>query len=290
MLDARLLGEPDFRSGAGEPLAVHGLQRELLVYLLVHLDASLPRDQVACALWPEVREERSRARLSTALWRLRGALTGAASIDKADPGHLRLPAGDVTLDVAAFERVAVPLCDPRHGPLLRGEADVLAEALGLYGGDLAAGVDAAWLMDERERLRMLRLRTLTRLLDHAAAAGQTEQAISWGNDILQDDPLREGVHRTLMRCYARAGDRTAALRQYRTCRRLLRDELGVEPMPETVACAEEIAAGGGAEVNGADRSTDALLGRLERMRDQIAALGEAVDQAITELHVTSAAD
>jgi hypothetical protein len=40
-------------------------------------------------------------------------------------------------------------------------------------------------------------------------------------------------HRELMRCYYRQNDRAAAIRQYRTCVRILRDELGIGPMPET---------------------------------------------------------
>jgi DNA-binding SARP family transcriptional activator len=51
--------------------------------------------------------------------------------------------------------------------------------------------------------------------------------------LLQDDPLRESVHREVMSLLYRAGDRPAALRQFAVCTEVLQRELEVEPMGET---------------------------------------------------------
>jgi DNA-binding SARP family transcriptional activator len=58
-----------------------------------------------------------------------------------------------------------------------------------------------------------------------------------------NDPLREDAHRGAMRCFARAGRRELALRQYQTCQKVLREELGVSPGEETERLGEVIRRG-----------------------------------------------
>jgi DNA-binding SARP family transcriptional activator len=62
-----------------------------------------------------------------------------------------------------------------------------------------------------------------------------QEAISAGQLILESDPLREEVHRALMRCYWRLGQRSAAAQQFQRCAKLLQAELQILPMPETIA-------------------------------------------------------
>jgi LuxR family maltose regulon positive regulatory protein len=54
------------------------------------------------------------------------------------------------------------------------------------------------------------------------------------------DQYYEVAHREIMRCYYRQGDRAAAIRQYQTCARILREEMGVNPMPETEQLYQQI--------------------------------------------------
>src|SRR3546814_5631924 len=62
-----------------------------------------------------------------------------------------------------------------------------------------------------------------------------ESAIRTAKRILALDPLREDMHRWLMRAFAAAGQRASALAAYDACRSLLQEELGVPPEPETDA-------------------------------------------------------
>jgi DNA-binding SARP family transcriptional activator len=77
-------------------------------------------------------------------------------------------------------------------------------------------------------------------MQNAAVRGDLEAAIGHGQRLLADDPLRETVHREVMRLYFRNGQRAEAIRQYERCARLLAEELEVEPMPETRALLLEI--------------------------------------------------
>jgi tetratricopeptide (TPR) repeat protein len=141
----------------------------------------------------------------------------------------------VETDVAAFERAVA-----------EGTPAALERAVGLYRGDLLAGLGVTappfedWLMTERERLRELALEALARLLTGQRAAGETAPAVQSARRLLALDPLQEAVHRTLMRLYAQAGRRDAALRQYQDCVDALRRELDAEPEAETKALYQEI--------------------------------------------------
>jgi DNA-binding SARP family transcriptional activator len=57
------------------------------------------------------------------------------------------------------------------------------------------------------------------------------------------DPWREEAHRRLMWLLISIGDRAAAIAQYEACRRTLEEDLGVEPMAETVALYQQLLAG-----------------------------------------------
>ena len=69
------------------------------------------------------------------------------------------------------------------------------------------------------------------------------KGIAAATRLLNIDPLREETHRQMMDLLWRSGQRGKALEQFDTCQHLLRDELGIEPNPETVALAERIRAG-----------------------------------------------
>jgi DNA-binding SARP family transcriptional activator len=96
-------------------------------------------------------------------------------------------------------------------------------------------------MGERERLRELAVETLARLLRHYQARPvAVAAAIHSALRLLRLDRTQEVVHRTLIRLYTRQGRRAEALRQYQRCVSALRDELGIEPEPETVLLHHEI--------------------------------------------------
>jgi DNA-binding SARP family transcriptional activator len=138
------------------------------------------------------------------------------------------------LDIQVFETLLADSI-PRSGASLTGDrATALEEAVELYRGDLLEGVYEDWVIFERERLRELLLMALDRLMEYHRGREAWSEAITHGQRLLGIDPLREHVHRELMRLHYLRGDRAAALRQYDACRRLLRHELKVDPMEETV--------------------------------------------------------
>lgn len=97
-----------------------------------------------------------------------------------------------------------------------------------------------WQRYQTESLKRVLGRVLERLTTVAAGTGRVDDALAAARRWLALDPLHEPAHRQLMLAYAWADPKSAALRQYRDCVRILDEELGVAPLPETTQLAELI--------------------------------------------------
>ena len=226
---------------------IHAVQ-SLLAWLLLQRKKTHARETLAGLFWGEQDETRARSCLSTALWRLRQVLEpkgiprGTYLIAQSDAVGFNC-ASDYWLDVAAFEDGV-----GRHLPAVAERNDAFdwshAEtAVACYTGDLLEGFYDYWALRERERLRMLYLDSLGTLLHHYSQTAALEPALRCGRQILVLDPLREDIHRAVIRLHVRNGHRALALKQYESCRAALEEELGVEPMEETRALCAELLAG-----------------------------------------------
>ena len=89
----------------------------------------------------------------------------------------------------------------------------------------------------------IHLEMLADMAECHVALDQYAEAVAICRTILVDDPCREGIHRTLMEYLVCLGHTDSARAQYHHCRRVLADELGVEPLPETQALYRRIMAG-----------------------------------------------
>ena len=100
-----------------------------------------------------------------------------------------------------------------------------------------------WTMVERERLSNAYMDMLGRLAIHYMEVGQHQESIQACYRVLEKDRCHEDSYRLLMRCYVKLGLRGRALRQYRLCEKILRQEYGTAPSPETHALCRSIMMG-----------------------------------------------
>ena len=115
-----------------------------------------------------------------------------------------------------------------NGPSLRDEdIDEL-----MLAGDVLPDWYDDWIVIQRERFRQARLHAL-RLRRTLVHRGRYESAIDVGLAAVAGEPLRESAHRAVILVHLAEGNRSEALRQYELCRRLLKEQLGLEPSPET---------------------------------------------------------
>jgi len=84
-------------------------------------------------------------------------------------------------------------------------------------------------VDERERLRQIRLHALEKLSALLSDAGRHSDAIRAALAAIRLEPLRETAHRALIEAHLAEGNWSEARRQFRRCQRLFREELGIEP-------------------------------------------------------------
>jgi DNA-binding SARP family transcriptional activator len=117
-----------------------------------------------------------------------------------------------------------------------------------------------------------------------AESGRIEDALEYGRRILRMDPMRECVQRQVMWLHVLNGHQGNAIRQYQDCARILQDELGVSPMPETRALYEFIAAKPPAGKDAAATSTatraDGELGRLRSFISELNSHRQSVFSAL----------
>ncbi len=116
-----------------------------------------------------------------------------------------------------------------------GQAAICAYqmAVELYHTPYFTSLYYDWSEMERRHLTATYLTALRILTAHYAAINDYHRAILACERMLEADPLLEQVHCDLMRFWHRLGNRAAVVKQYRALGRLLADELGTDPMPET---------------------------------------------------------
>ena len=86
-----------------------------------------------------------------------------------------------------------------------------------------------WVAFERERFRLIALHALESMARWYVKASQFGPAIYCALAAVRLEPLRESSHRALIEAHLAEGNAAEAIYQYRYYRRLLRDELGIEP-------------------------------------------------------------
>jgi predicted ATPase/DNA-binding SARP family transcriptional activator len=239
-LELFLLGNPRIER-QGEPIEVDTRKAIALMAFLVMSGEVQSRDSLATLLWSEFDQSRARAALRRTLSPLRKGL-GGESLDVTRESIGVREDLDYWLDVEQFRNLLDQTAAHGHG---REEVcaeciSPLEKAVELYRGDFMEGFTLRdspnfdeWQFFQADRLSRELSGALDKLVQGLSATGAFRPAIAHAHRWLAMDPLREEVHRTLMSLHAWSGERSAALRQYRDCVRVLEQELGVSPLEET---------------------------------------------------------
>jgi DNA-binding SARP family transcriptional activator len=211
----------------GTPVPLPASAQRLLAFLALH-DHPVLRVYVAGMLWLDTPEERAFANLRSTLWRLNRSghrLVEATSRD------LRLTP-EVRVDFCEATRVAHLLLGGSTDP---DDLDVDWKPL---AGELLPDWYDEWVLIERERFRQLGLHALETLSERLAASRRFGQALEAVLAAIAGEPLRESAHRVLIKTHLAEGNTSEAIRQYRFYRKLLSDQLDLDPSPAMEALVE----------------------------------------------------
>ena len=225
MLRLTTLGSPAAERD-GQPLAFDTRKATALLAYLALEGQPQPRDRLAALFWPDADPARARSALRRTVSVTAGQVGDALLTERS---NLALADGAWRCDAVDFRELAA-----------RGDDTADTQAVELYRDDFLAGFslrDAPdfddWQGAIADDLRRLFATVLSRRADRAVENGDLEGALATAQRWLSLDPLHEPAHRMLMRLHAWRGDRSAAIRQYRSCARILDSELGVAPLDET---------------------------------------------------------
>jgi non-specific serine/threonine protein kinase len=212
--------------------------KELLFYLASH--PSRTKAEIGLALWPDISPAQLRNRLSTTLYHLRRTL-GRPDWIVFDEDEYRFNRSlEYQFDVEQFEEgLGNAARVKRHSP--EQAIQILQSALALYRGEFVQDLlEGEWFLLRREELRRKYLDGLLDLGHLLYEQGEYAVAAQTFHRAIDADPVVESAHRALMRCYERLGERGQALRHYQTLERIMLQELGSPPAPESVALYQEL--------------------------------------------------
>lgn len=234
-VQVRLFGTPAVVSDSGVVRTVPLSVQPLLAYLAVESHPARHRDRVMESLWPDLEPDRSRRRLNTAVWRVRTLLDRAGSkvLVCGPTGHVEL-SPEVVVDarkMAGFVEV-----QSSRVPTVEDDWETLVQ---LDDEEFVSGCYHDWVIETRLRLSHAINRCLDQTIRMLRESGQTERALACARTLARREPYREEVHRTVIRLTTELGRYDEAERQYMHCTAVLRSELAVQPVAETVLAAAE---------------------------------------------------
>ena len=212
----------------GESVELRGAKRRaLLALLILHANEVVRTDRLVDDLWGEHPPENAAAALHSHVSRLRKALGGHVLVTK--PWGYVLRANPETIDLLQFEALVAEA----RTLAAQERRERLRDALALWRGPALADVAAEpSLVGEVARLEELRLSALEQRIDTDLELGGEPGLVAELESLVATHPLRERLRGQLILALYRAGRQAEALEAYRETRRVLVEELGIEPSPE----------------------------------------------------------
>jgi len=220
------LGDLDLSTLPGKPVTFG-------VFVFMAVEQEVTRDRLVAVFWPDSPQEKARHALSQTLYEIRQIL-GEEGVESS--GNTVRPAEGLWVDCLEFTRLA--------------EAARNAEALALYGGPFLDGVYLAqthpfeeWVERTRARLARRHRAVVDPFISQCRLDGELERALEAAWKWVSLDPLDDGGQQHLIQLLAETGSRTEALSQFDRYEAMLQEELGLEPLEETLGLVEAIRAG-----------------------------------------------
>jgi basic membrane lipoprotein Med (substrate-binding protein (PBP1-ABC) superfamily)/DNA-binding SARP family transcriptional activator len=213
----------------------------VLAALLLRPDEVVPLERLVDEVWGDDPPPSAAHSLEAYVSRLRQSLVPHGVVLERRGGGYRIDLGDAVLDARLFETLIGEASQAAAAGDAKRAAAVATEALALWRGPVLAGVRLHLDGDaESRRLEELRLRALEIRLDADLALGRDRELVGELRRLVAEHPYRERLVAQLMVALYRSGRQADALGAYESTRRLLMDELGIQPGQELQRLSGEI--------------------------------------------------
>ncbi|MER6615594.1 AfsR/SARP family transcriptional regulator [Streptomyces xantholiticus] len=233
-----VLGPVRVRRGAQTLPPGSPQQRALLVALLLRDGRTATAHELIDAIWGEEPPSQALAAIRTYASRLRKALTSETLVSESGGYALRI--GRDALDLAVAQELAAEAYKANAAGDRAQARALLNKVLGLWDGEPLANVPGPYAENQRTRLVEWGMQLLETRLDIDLEVGRHAEAVSELTALTATHPLRERLRELLMLALYRSGRQAEALAVYADTRRLLADELGVDPRPELSSLQQRI--------------------------------------------------
>jgi predicted ATPase/DNA-binding SARP family transcriptional activator len=239
LLEIRLLGPFEVLAG-GTPADVGGSKRQALLAMLALRNGRIVAvDSLIDGLWGEELPSAPRNALHHHVARLRAALGEESIVGSSDGYALK----HARVDSVEFEALLAEARGALRDADVSAAADSVASALALWRGPALQGLSGtAWFDAEARRLETLHVDALEEQFEVALAFGEHRELTPAIRSALSDNPFRERLWGQLMIALYRSGRQADALEAFQEARRVLGDELGLEPGPDLRRLQEAILA------------------------------------------------
>jgi DNA-binding SARP family transcriptional activator len=227
VLEFRILGPLEVTSN-GDVVSIRGQKlRAALALLLVRPNEVVSTGRMIDALWGERAPRTAQTSLQNFISQLRKVL-GSHVVETLSPGY-RIRIEPNELDLGRFEL----LVGEARGRPADERVHTFREALALWRGPpLADFPYEAWAQDEIRRLDALRLTATEELFEAELEVGRHVEILPELESLVSKEPFQERLRSQLMLALYRSGRQADALQHYHALRRLLADEVAIEPTPE----------------------------------------------------------
>jgi DNA-binding SARP family transcriptional activator/predicted ATPase len=226
-MDFRILGPLEAADDTRPVKLTGGKQKALLALLLLHADRVVPMDRLVDDLWGDEVPESAQKMVQIFVSQLRKQLPGELLTTRA-PGYLVELDGH-SLDLRRFEELHAG----GREALARGRAGEAAAAfrgaLELWRGPALAEFEEPFARLEEARLAEQHLTCLEECIEVELTLGRHFELVAELDALVRRHPLRERLRGQLMLALYRCGRHAEALDVFQTFRRMLDDELGIDP-------------------------------------------------------------
>jgi len=217
--------------------------RQLVRMLAAERGCVVSRDALIEALWGEQLPADPGTNLNVVVNRARRALGEPDVLQTASGGYVLRDGPGVVIDAERFEELVSRARAARSRDDGADAARAAQAALELWGEPLPEDAYADWARPHRDRLERLHQDAVEIGADGLLATGNAREAVALAAQAVARQPLREAAYLLLVRAYAAEGDHAAAVAAYLDLRRMLADELGIDPSAEAVALYEQLLRG-----------------------------------------------
>lgn len=228
--------------------------RALLAYLMLESDKPHSRDHLVGLFWGEGDDIKAAKNMRQALSNLRKTIQDTDSENSfllmaSDTIQANINNPHLWVDTQIFENLIADCEKHLHRRIENCAACAyrLEQATQLYRGELLHGFNLKdsgyfqdWLVARREYFHQKMISVLEHLVDYHQLRREYKPAIGYARRLVSMDEWREESHVLLMRLLSRASQRSDALKQFQKCRRILNEEFGVDPQPETAQLYQDI--------------------------------------------------